>query len=350
MTAPGHAVITRFCCRSTWAGPKAGVYWNKKHDPLARANVVRRFALLEAVCLPNVLAQTEQDFAWVLLVDQDLPPEDRARLADLCALRPQSYLHTYTGEDLRRVDWLRPYLPEDASPVITTLWDDDDALPDDYLQLLRRHLQESADHWSPLRSAGTRACTQWDMRMSRQHPFGTRSPWHRGNFPKSPGFSVISAPPVSVSVLGMDHTIGGIWHERQRGDGLDDVLMATSGERSNPHVEQLLDEFQTWLDADELLDRAAGSAEDLYCDLTAAVGPVLMTNHGKNAQAARLWQTKASADVVKGAESFERVVVDWSVLHRERRLFSASRLKAAARLEKLIQRLKNLGRGSRSSG
>lgn len=344
MTAPGHAVITRFCCRSTWAGPKAGVYWNKKHDPLARANVVRRFALLEAICLPNVLAQSEQDFAWVLLVDKDLPPEDRARLADLCRRRPRSYLHTYGGEDLRRVDWLRPYLPEGTSTVITTLWDDDDALPVDYLHHLRRYLTETADHGSPLRSAGTRACTQWDMLMSRQHPLGTRSPWHRGNFPKSPGFSVFSAPPVSVSVLGMDHTIGGIWYEQKRGNSLDDVLMATSGERANPHVEQLLDEFQTWLDADDLLDPPSGSAAHLYGDLTDAVGPVLMTNHGKNAQASRLWQTKASADAVKGAESFDRVIVDWSVLQRERRLFSASRMKAAALLEKLIQRLENLNR------
>ena len=183
--------------------------------------------------------------------------------------------------------------------------------------------------------------------MDREQPFGTLAPWHRGNFPKSPGFSILSSPPFSVSVLGMDHTIGEVWYAKKRGDALDELLMKTSGERSNPYVEQLLDEFQIWLDSADLLKHAERSCEDLFCDLTSEAGSVLMTNHGKNAQRSRLWQTKAETSNVLGAESFDKIIVDWPVIHQNRRLFSRTRIRAEAALDRATQNVQKLDRRAR---
>src|SRR5262245_32399600 len=96
-----------------------------------------RLQLLMNICLPGLLAQTTQDFTWILLTDDKLPPDRLARLRDIARLRPRTIVHV--SRDLREVKnlgWLAPYRERSPGPTLTTTLDSDDTLHPDFIALL----------------------------------------------------------------------------------------------------------------------------------------------------------------------------------------------------------------------
>lgn len=109
----------------------------KLYDP---ERLERRFRLFEALTLPSLLAQTDQNFTTVVLLGRDFPREFRKRLerillplhdARIAALRPMnSYKATRAAIDL--------CARKDATHLMTMRVDDDDALGRDAMAETRR--------------------------------------------------------------------------------------------------------------------------------------------------------------------------------------------------------------------
>ncbi|MHC4340766.1 MAG: glycosyltransferase [Planctomycetota bacterium] len=272
-------------------------------DPLTPTNLAYRFLIFEIVCLPGVLAQSCQDFDWVLIIDEELDPQSRARLERLVARRQRSHLHVYAGEDLSRLAWLEQYVPAGCSRVVTTLLDDDDGLPREFMASLRDRVAGPAES-PPIKVFGCQDAVQWDLVHSKRSELGYWAPWHRDRRiarpPMSCGFSLLTPNrPDSMSVFRLIHRYGEVYFD------LDFVLPPAQEERRKELLAIFGDESWPW---------GGFSREELFCDLSPAIGPVVMTNHFSNAQWARLFERKRREPVGRG-EGFpiDEVAIDWEL-------------------------------------
>jgi hypothetical protein len=127
-----HVILTRFNVRYVEDpnAPSIGV------DP---GWLEERFGLFEQYCLPSVLAQTEQNFTWILFFDRATPEPyaERARaLASrragfhpiFCDALPLSAVH----ETVRRVS------RNDPQWLLTSRFDNDDGLHKDFVATVQR--------------------------------------------------------------------------------------------------------------------------------------------------------------------------------------------------------------------
>jgi hypothetical protein len=165
----GHVLITRFSYRNPGVPNRAaGADWMRDLDPLDPENLDFRFALFELVCLPGVLAQSEQAFDWVLIVDPELPASCRAQLDALLQGRSRTHVHEVrSGEDLRRLGWLEPYVSGSPDALLTTLLDDDDAIPVDFVRCLQTYIGTRTPRPS-LMTFGAKTSQEWDLYMTER--------------------------------------------------------------------------------------------------------------------------------------------------------------------------------------
>src|SRR5438034_4513816 len=107
-----HFILTRFGLRD----PRAAYSrreWVRGIDALDPLRLAFRLELFRIVCFPSVVAQTCQDFDWVILVDPDLPSVFLRQLEDVIVSRHRTYIHTHE-HDIRRTSWLRKYLAPES--------------------------------------------------------------------------------------------------------------------------------------------------------------------------------------------------------------------------------------------
>lgn len=110
------------------------------------ARLDQRFAFFEAITLPSILAQTDKNFAFIILVGKDLPAPYLARLLDLCDP------HHNIQVTAREAGPHRPVMQEvinsvrlDMSkPCIQFRLDDDDAVAVDFIATLRADAAQPA--------------------------------------------------------------------------------------------------------------------------------------------------------------------------------------------------------------
>lgn len=324
-----HVVITRFSYRVNWAG------WND-HDPLEPTRLERRLRLFEIAPLPSILAQTCQDFSWVLIVDRALGAAERARLDRLVGARSRTYIHTFDpDEHINGTDWLTPYLASsNADYLVTTNLDDDDALPNEYIAELQAALQRLAEAGPPILFAGATETVEWDLLHSRAMPLGSASRWDRPLNAESRvsacGFTLAARQPdYPFSVLGMRHTLAK--HH-----------LDFDTPPAQPPIERIRRQFN---------EAAARAGDDLeaypatatFFDTSSVLGPVLMTNHLGNLQASRVLEAKSGTPVT-GAQSFEGFTLGWEALARYADSF---RLTPRIRLDRAWWRLRGRLRHSR---
>jgi hypothetical protein len=303
-----HLLLTRFIYRVKRGGGSAKIEGGDlvgTVNPLTPRNLAYRFLLFEIVCLPSVLAQSSQDFDWVMVIDEELDPQSRAHLARLVSQRERSHLRVYAGEDLSRLAWLEPYLPEGSSRVVTTLLDDDDGLPREFMAALRDRVSGPAES-PPIRVFGCQDAIQWDLVHSKRSELGYWAPWHRGRRiarpPMSCGFSLLSPNrPESMSVFRLIHRYGEVYFDT------DFVLPPAQEECRKELLAMFGDKSRPW---------GGFRRDELFCDLSPAIGPVVMTNHFSNAQWARLFERKRREPVGNG-EGFpidiDEVAIDWEL-------------------------------------
>ena len=301
-------------------------------DPLEPERLRNRFRLFEIAALPSVMGQTNQDFAWLLIVDPALGVADRRRLEVLIEPRRRSYLHAYDpGEDLEGTAWLAPYLASEPDYLITTNLDDDDALPNAFVAELQEGVRRLATEGAPVIFAGARQSIEWDLLLTPDTPYGFVAPWHRrgnaGRRVSSCGFSLACRhPDYPFSVRGMSH-----------------VLAAHHLDFAAPPHRPVIKRIRR-----RLLAAAASAGDDLeafsvestFLDTSATAGPALMTNHLGNLEATRVLARK-DARPVAGPETFPGFTLGWDALARYESEF---RLTRRLRLRRVLWRAR---RGTR---
>ena len=125
-----HVLLTRFNM------PTSGREARLRGDPHW---LHRRFELFETFCLPLVLGQDSRDFTWILYFDSETPSPYRERAEGLAThpnilpiLRPD----VVPLDDI--IDHVKASCARGTTHVITTAFDNDDALARDFVTRLQR--------------------------------------------------------------------------------------------------------------------------------------------------------------------------------------------------------------------
>jgi len=311
-----HIVITRFSYRGRAVFKRvAGPPFHRAEDPLDPDRLDLRFMLFELTCLPSVLAQVEQEFDWVLLVDRELPASHLARLRSLVSARKATFIHPFdTQSDPGALGWLRGYLPSDARRVVTTNLDDDDSLPTRYTAVLHEQLREreAAAHLPPISIMGARQIVQWDLVAEDEAPLGWKAPWHRPTRVASAGLSLCCVlPEFDFCVLGLRHALAEDYLDFSRAP-------------THPNVSWMRGALSASA-ARAGVDLASWPRDAYFYDISRDAGPVLMTNHVSNDQRERLVETKGQRERVTGAADFPDLPVDWAKARSVVRALSPAR-------------------------
>ena len=285
-------------------------------DPLAPAILSRRFDVFEATCLPSILGQTRNDFVWVLIVDEMLPPAYRLRLEKLVSGHAQTVLHCYSkDDDIGSLDWLAPYIEGSVDYVLTTVLDDDDMLSAGFVESFRRHLHDIQSQgglpWLLL--MGCERTLQWDLVATKRAPFGYLKPWERrspiGRFPVSTGFTVLSKyPETNLSIFRFWHHLAPLYFA-------DDEAIGMMGDQARAYLNQARTQLSM---GGDLAGRepVAGVSKSAYHWISADTAQALVVNHGANKQIMRLFEGSEQRLKVDGPASLPGFPVDFSAVTR----------------------------------
>jgi hypothetical protein len=104
----------------------------------------RRLALLKGVTVPSMLAQTNKDWTWVVLLERDDPfkAERMAAFASVGVTLRVFYVQHPTVS-LYQQDWAGVIGLPFNEPTLTTRLDDDDALAPDFLERIRTAAEDA---------------------------------------------------------------------------------------------------------------------------------------------------------------------------------------------------------------
>ena len=318
-----HFVITRFNIRINDAfkhvrGPVIRI----PVDPSDPDWLNVRFKVFEITCLPSIVGQIDQNFAWLILVDSHLPASDYDRLRALTARKKDTFIHAFDPQsDLAALDWLSPYLSDGADHVITTNLDNDDALPARFTAKIHDHVRD-ADELNPLPPIGfmgAKQIVQWDLLTSSEAPLGWKAPWHRqvriadhrtAATTASAGFSLLCKFPVfNFCVLGLRHAAAS-------------THLNFSVPPANGNAAWFRRAVASVCEANHI-DVRTVHREDLYYDISKDLGAVLMTNHFLNGEERRLFEWKAERTIVTGPSDFPDLLIDWEKARLYAHYFSA---------------------------
>lgn len=255
-----HFVITRFSYR--------GPFWTDD-DPLDPARLERRFECFESITLPSLLAQTNLDFEYLVLVDKDLPDSLRRRLLDLLAPLSRWQVIDYSPDlGIDTTGWLADLNRETAgSWVLTTNLDDDDALSPTFLDSLRNAARNHVVRDRPLWVFGAADVSEWTAIATPQRPLGSFGPWRRGD-PATAGYSMLSnRDRCDITVFGLSHSYVGY---------LNTGTISAAIPRQQLAMERLLD-----------IHGADVWEPGFYVAVPHSGPSVLMVNHLDNVQATR---------------------------------------------------------------
>jgi hypothetical protein len=329
-----HVVITRFSYRSSAkdeaARRRAADDWGRRIDPLDPRRLELRFAVFEATCAPSLASQTTRKFDWLIIIDKGLSPAYRARLLKCVDPELTLYLHEFCEtDDLAGSSWLENYAPENTDYLVTTLLDDDDALPSNFIENIHSNIEPILiDGAPPLVTVGSKSSVQWELIFTRRAPLGYSCIWHRSMWVRSAGFSLMCRrTPQSVTVLGLDHILADVWFEMDRGGGMEAVLRSRWGKDlpagMSDFASNAVSEFQArarpLVDASVECMKTRGAR--LFIDVSGHTSPVTMTNHFFNDQLFRLLELKRHRSRVIGRESFPDTAIKIEPLQRAGYLF-----------------------------
>jgi len=132
-----HFILTRFNLKLWWKADKVGT-------PVQTDEWLReRFRLFDTYCWRSVMAQTERNFKWICLFDEDTPQEYKERVK---AYREQwdGFFPFFIGrnETANFQQCFREKVAlladKDDDRVLTTYLDNDDCLRNDFIQTLQQ--------------------------------------------------------------------------------------------------------------------------------------------------------------------------------------------------------------------
>ncbi len=351
-----HFVITRFCLRDRWLHRRTGLTAFRTMDPLTPRTVDLRLSLLETTCLPALRSQTNRDFTWILLIDRDLGRAARQRLRDMTHGMDRVRFVEYRADapqPLERLGWLAPLWQSRPDYVVTTLNDDDDALPRRWIEVVQSHARHLAaqDRLPPFQLAGARRIVQWDMIFTPGAPFGWAGPWRGLASVASCGFSLLCRwPAFDFSVFGLSH-----------------MYAETYGDFLTPSPSEHVRLVRQWL-VQAARDARVGRipmGRDAFFDASHDAGAVVIANHGGNFEPWRLnrgpWPGENEGPALErgfrpaDAATFPDVEIDWQAAERHHRHFRPWRVRSRLLEHRLhegrrtaVRRLRELTNGIRS--
>ncbi|MDP4489761.1 MULTISPECIES: glycosyltransferase [Pseudoalteromonas] len=343
-----HILLTRFSYRQNPDDIKkqtADVF--VRHDDVLSPHLLdNRFALFETACLPNVLAQTNQDFEWVIIIDPDLPEKYLTRLKALISVRAdRTHLHVFRRDELGGLDWLEQHIPSDTDYVLTTNVDDDDIISIDYMERLQSHVKALGDKAPSIKFLGIKSTYQWNIFSSNKYPFGTYSPWHRANIFKSTGYSMLcKLSSRRMTVYSLHHASGDVWFAQGNEKSMDEAARAireVPPEQDNYVNFAFVSNFQKRIE--KTLD---GKGDDwktaphseLMHDFSKEGAMAIHLNHFVNDQATRLFEYKqCTKPVVKNQFFPNKVNINWVSFEEHKGLFELS----SALYSKLLAEIKS---------
>jgi len=103
------------------------------------ARLEERFRLLEAVALPCIKSQTDEDFELIVVIGDQLPKQHRDRLHDITAPIPQIRIIAEPPRPQREVmkEIFNKARKDPSAPCLQFRHDDDDAFAVDFIERLR---------------------------------------------------------------------------------------------------------------------------------------------------------------------------------------------------------------------
>ena len=308
---PQHFIITRFSYRAKGVLKRVnGPDFPGSGNPLKTKHLEHRFRLFEMICLPSIQSQTNQNFSWILLIDAELREAYRKKLERLVKFRDDIHLHIYNpSERLERLSWLKPYIKNDPTHILSTNLDDDDALPKNYVQLMHDDLEAHNEQGAlpPLKIFGATRIEQWDLHFLPKAPLGYKCPWHRTAKVSSCGFSLLSPLDKSgVCVLGLRHIYT-------------DKYFDFSADSTDPNVKFFREGLAAfdW----EPEEKSSLNADKLFYDVSEDSGPVLMSNHCINNETERLYELKETYQPVLGEASWPGIELNWDCAKKYSKYF-----------------------------
>lgn len=276
-----HIVLTRFSLTrrtdSVARRDKSGKRQAWFRDPLSESSLRLRLFLLEHICLPSIRGQSDQNFTWIIITDPEMPAKYHRQISELLSGNPNYRNHVRQPKDkLKRLGWIEPYRDREKAYLITTNLDSDDALPTGFVSALKTvFAREQARGRGPFFFlAGISAALQWDLVFSRRAPLGWACRWHRKAVrTPSCGFSLIAPTKCNLNILAGRHRLAEAYTDYSRGTRECHVKRARKLFAKQPG------DSARWLP---------------FLDLSPTIGPSLVSNHGDNLQAFRLFEKKES--------------------------------------------------------
>ena len=129
-----HYLITRYNVPlEGWHIDKSGLTTRDK------AWLSHRHSLFTQYCIPTILAQSEQNFIWLIYCDKDTPEEQLNEINNSIISIPQAQIQLSTGyhDCMENIDKI---LAESGTPyVITSRLDNDDGIGKDYIKTIQEH-------------------------------------------------------------------------------------------------------------------------------------------------------------------------------------------------------------------
>ncbi len=301
-----HVIITRYSVANLQTPVQS---WFRDLELMDEARLALRLQLFKFATFPSVVNQSDQDFDWIILIDAKLPMSQRLELEALTRQRPRTHLVNYDPRiKVWRGQWIREWLQCRHAPIATTLLDDDDALPKNYIERLRELMSGVFSLGS---ATGPRIfayynVTQWDLRFESSTPLGIMAPWHRRRYnntryPAACGLTLlVPNQHYDLSVLSIPHVNADLMLEpgfeapnRDTKNGLRLLRAAAACAGEN---------WREW------------SAETHFTSLDTLIAPSLMLNHSFNDQEHRLHERKVTPTPVTGPETFPDIALDWGAI------------------------------------
>lgn len=124
-----HVVLTRFNIASP--GREVAI----RNSP---GWLDRRFELFERYCLPSMAGQANRDFRWIIFFDKDTPDIFKERVErdrEIFPFEPH-YVGVFAGSNMGEV--VRPLVPADETMILTTRFDNDDAVSTDFINRIQQ--------------------------------------------------------------------------------------------------------------------------------------------------------------------------------------------------------------------
>jgi hypothetical protein len=132
-----HFVITRYFVRFSAGASDVAALGSPD-----LAWLESRFAIFRDICLPSVVAQTDQTFVWLVYFDRNTPPDYLGRVRELLSPHPHFRVVLCDAfDDASRANALREELAADTRWLLTTRLDNDDGWRRDFVERLHAALR-----------------------------------------------------------------------------------------------------------------------------------------------------------------------------------------------------------------